>query len=672
LQPQLRKKLREEEGLRKSKIEAQRKKPLDFSSPNQILLTETLLPQPMSEQDPTLSEITEEVEEGDDLTNDALSANKILELKQIVDGKAEAVILCETSERNPNFLSIIYANKTFCENFGVTPFNIIGKSYDFLFSDLDLDYYSEDQLEYVRLIKSVKDFFPASVIINLPDSSSEISRSRFKVTFIPDELKSIDIVDSTVHRYAIVVFEKLVSENFVESKIIKTEKKSANVTLLKNLERTLRNERLLREIGSLVIADLPIAEIGQKIARTLCEYLRVDRCLIHDYHDGRTNFVAEYCTKHNIPMSPENADEEAVKILTDYINFQNDFYHRFGNHDKKSSFSIIENVTSDRNFSPIREICEKFFIVSQVVITTTINGKVNGGIYLHQSSQRTWLEDEIELLEMIADQFSIAVDRSDSIEKVMVANHALMEKTQQLKEALEHEQEMRKMQNEFVALVSHEFKTPLQIIDSTREVLFRKIKAYNVNDEIIDKALERIKNGIQRMNGLIQSTLNLAKMENGENAIKVEKSRFDLKHFVADIIEKNSNLATAKNIRIISKINELPNEFEADPKLLDHAFTNVISNAIKYSKPDSVVKILAKANDAKVALRVVDKGIGIPQDDLKNIGQKFFRAKNTLSVPGSGIGIYLTKHFIELHGGDVLIESEAGAGTSVTVTLPRN
>jgi signal transduction histidine kinase len=231
---------------------------------------------------------------------------------------------------------------------------------------------------------------------------------------------------------------------------------------------------------------------------------------------------------------------------------------------------------------------------------------------------------------------------------------------------------MRKMQNEFVALVSHEFKTPLQIIDSTREVLFRKIKAYNVNDEIIDKALERIKNGIQRMNGLIQSTLNLAKMENGENAIKVEKSRFDLKHFVADIIEKNSNLATAKNIRIISKINELPNEFEADPKLLDHAFTNVISNAIKYSKPDSVVKILAKANDAKVALRVVDKGIGIPQDDLKNIGQKFFRAKNTLSVPGSGIGIYLTKHFIELHGGDVLIESEAGAGTSVTVTLPRN
>jgi signal transduction histidine kinase len=84
------------------------------------------------------------------------------------------------------------------------------------------------------------------------------------------------------------------------------------------------------------------------------------------------------------------------------------------------------------------------------------------------------------------------------------------------------------------------------------------------------------------------------------------------------------------------------------------------------------VKILAKENNKKIALRVVDSGIGIPQEDLKNIGNKFFRAKNTLSVPGSGIGIYLAKHFVELHGGDVLIESEAGNGTSVTMTLPKN
>jgi signal transduction histidine kinase len=624
----------------------------------------------MSEQESLPNEIIEN--EGDDLITDETVADSALELKRLTDSKTEATIVCETNERNPNFLSIIYSNKAFCETFNITPFNLIGKSYDFLFSDLDLDYYSEDQLEYVRLIKAVKNFTECSIIINLPDNQSELSRARFKITFFPSDSSSIDIIDQTVHRYATITFEKLSAFEFSNAQISEEKKHSPNVRLLKNLERTIRSERLLREAGSLIIADLPINEIAYKIAKVLCEYLRVDRCLLHDYREGHTNFVVEYCYDYAKPMLPADQNWKNLNDLTDYINFQNDFYIRFGSRGKKSSFSIIENVISDNNFSSIREICEKFSIVSQIVVTTTINGRVNGGIYIHQSSERAWLEDEIELVEMVADQFSIAIDRSDSIERVMVANHALMEKTHQLKNALKHEQEMRRMQNEFVALVSHEFKTPLQIIDSTREVMARKIKMHNIMDSTLDKSLARIKSGIQRMNGLIQSTLNLARMENGENAIKVEKAVFDLKEFVTDIIEKNYNLAMTKNIKIVTKINELPREFFGDAKLLDHAFTNIISNAIKYSKTYGLVKIMAKANHDKVALRVVDNGIAIPKEDLSKIGQKFFRAKNTLSVPGSGIGIYLTKHFIELHGGDVLIESEIGVGTTVTVTLPRS
>jgi signal transduction histidine kinase len=160
-------------------------------------------------------------------------------------------------------------------------------------------------------------------------------------------------------------------------------------------------------------------------------------------------------------------------------------------------------------------------------------------------------------------------------------------------------------------------------------------------------------------------------MENGENKIKVEYETFDLKKFIFDIIEKNSNLAMNKNIQILTSIDELPSDFYGDSKLLDHSITNIISNAVKYSKNDTTVRILAKANDKKVALRIIDQGIGIPKEDLANIGQKFFRAKNTLSVAGTGIGIYLTKHFIQLHGGNVAIDSEINVGTTVTITLPR-
>lgn len=227
------------------------------------------------------------------------------------------------------------------------------------------------------------------------------------------------------------------------------------------------------------------------------------------------------------------------------------------------------------------------------------------------------------------------------------------------------------MQNEFVALVSHEFKTPLQIIDSTRELAERKIRNLNIADESLSKALDRIKSGVYRMNGLINSVLNLAKIESGETSIKLERASFNFRDLVNEIIDKNSTLVVSKNIKILTKLEDADEEFNGDAKLLDHAFTNIIANAIKYSKNDTVVKILAKSGEKKVALRVIDQGIGIPKDDVSSIGKKFFRAKNTTSVAGTGIGIYLTKHFIEMHGGEIIIESEVNVGTSVTVVLPK-
>lgn len=590
--------------------------------------------------------------------------NSIDSITESIAQSSLATILCKTKKNNPNYLPIIFANEEFYKTFDISKDNLIGKSYDFLFSDLEIDYSSEDQGEYVRLIKSVKDSQGCSVSISISDRGKTKSDIRFKITFAPFEF-----LDEEECHYVKFSFEKFESEELSSS----TPKavKSSSVILLKNLERTLRNERILREIASLIVSDYSIQDIADKVSKILCEHLRADRCIIHDYQNSKTNFVVESCGIGAKPMLADGKDTETLRQLAKYINFQNHFFERYGDKDKKSSLMIIEDIASDNNFIPIQSICKKFSISSQIAITTTFNDKVNGGIYIHQSDRRNWMTDEIELVEMIADQFSIAVDRSESIERVMIANHALMEKTSQLKDALRDEQEMRQIQNEFVALVSHEFKTPLQIIDSTREVISRKIKSHNINDESISRSLDKIKAGIQRMNGLIHSTLNLAKIESGNGKIKLESQIFDLKKFVREIIEKNANLALNKNIKIIVKIDALPEEFNGDPKLLDHSVTNIISNAIKYSKDNSTVKIMAKSNDKKVALRVVDQGIGIPKDDLSNIGQKFFRAKNTLSVAGTGIGLYLAKHFVELHGGNIAIESEVNVGTAITATLPR-
>ncbi|MDX2082727.1 MAG: GAF domain-containing sensor histidine kinase [Rickettsiales bacterium] len=601
------------------------------------------------------------------------------DLKNKVKEIPKAAIICKAKEHNPNYLSILYANEKFYEIFGISAANLIGKSYDFLFNNLDFDYSSEDQIEYIRLVKAVKDFHQSSVIVSLEDHKDDPKKIKLKITFTPladllkenqDLIKKNSILQNEKfvksRSYAVLTFEEFGLE------INKQNQVSSNVALLKNLERSLRNERLLREVGYLIVSDLSIREIAYEIAKMLCQHLKVDRCLLHDYRQGNANFIAEYHNSYSKPMFENNADAQNLKMVADYINFQNFFYRKVGDKNKRSALIIAEDVFNDDNFSSIHDICKKFAIASQISITTSFNNVVNGGIYIHQSEKRSWLVEEIDLLETIADQFSIAIDRSYSVERVMISNHELLEKTKQLKESLKQEKNLRKMQSEFVALVSHEFKTPLQIIDSTRELLSRKLKALTIKDEGIEKSLERIKSGIERMNGLIHSTLNLAKIENGENNIKLEKQIFNLKKFVNEIIDKNLNLASQKNITILTRIDQLPITFNGDAKLLEHSITNIISNAIKYSKNNSTVQILAKTNQQKVLLRVIDQGIGIPQEDLPNIGKKFFRAKNTLAVAGTGIGLYLTKYFIELHGGSLLIESQIDFGTKITVILPNS
>ena len=583
----------------------------------------------------------------------------IRDLRKLINEDQNPAYICETRLNNPNYLAIIHANQRFCEVFNIDEENLIGKNYDFLLSGIDLDYSSEDHLEYIRLVKSVKSLHPCSVIIGLIDKKEGAVKTKFKINF------NTNICLKTKY-YVTFSFEKI--EDVLN---VNQDQKTSNQILVRNLERAISNERLLRQVSYLIVSDLPIKEIAQKIAQILSEYLKVDRCIMHDYHDGKTSFVVEYHNKYVKSMTAKKDDEDNISTLTRYINFQNRFYSKFAIKKNKSSPLISLDTVSDSNFTEIADICKKYLILSQISVTTVFNDKINGGIYLHHSEKRQWSVDETELIEMISDQFSIAIDRSFSVEKVMIANHELLEKTLELKEALKEEKNMRKMQSEFVAMASHEFKTPLQIIDSNRELIARKLKALKIKEEPLDKYLDKIKATVLRMNGLIQSTLNLSKIEMAEGSIKLNKTDFNLKSLLLDIIDKNSNLASDKKIEIIVNLDNLPEIYNGDQKLLDHSFTNIITNAIKYSHDGTKVEVCSKDDETRIFIEVLDHGIGIPKDDVSNIGKKFFRAKNTLSVAGTGIGIYLTKYFVELHGGSVVISSKVNIGTKVKVILPK-
>ncbi len=583
--------------------------------------------------------------------------NKRSLLKRTIHQMSNPSFLCQITPENPNFLEVIECNDKFLKHFGMEFDEVVGNNYDFLLQNENIEYGSDTYFQHINLITTVKSLQVSDIKVGIPNPKHNNAIELFKVNFAPSRYKSKNI-------YCIFSFESWAPG-------YEDQDTGTNLAkLVQNLERVIRNEKLLRRVSDLIASESNLEQASKMVAKIMCEHLKVDRCILYDCNKGGSGFLVEYCIQGVKQLSQIGDADDPESPMSRYIEIQNQLFLDVNRLKKTTTMMICEDVKGDANFKMIDDIYGKFGIGSQIVVTMISNDEIIGGLYLHQSQKRSWFFEESELINIISNQFSTAIDRSNYTHKLLISNKELLEQSNKLSQYLIQEKKMRELQSEFVALVSHEFKTPLQIIDAARELVLRKIKAINIVDEVIKKSLDRIKTAIFRMNNLIQSNLNLSKIEIGDDGIKINEQGFDIKALTFDIIEKNSHFANEKQIKVEVNINNLPNSYFGDQKLIDHSFTNIITNAIKYSKSGSEVKIIGDIIENNLFLKVTDNGIGIPTDDLEKVGKKFFRAKNTLSVAGTGIGLYLTKYFIELHKGSVLIESKLNSGTAITVTLP--
>lgn len=594
--------------------------------------------------------------------NNLITNSEELEIfKNKVNSIQQPAILCSNfKDDNPNFYGIIFSNQIFNEYFSISRSELLGKSYDFLFENIETDYSTEDQFDTINLVKAIKNSSPCSIKQEIFNQNT-LEKDRFKIKFEPFICKNSE------KKYSIFTFTKESGSGTSEINAIKRENIALkNQILVKNLERSLNNEKILREIGYQIISDRSVKEISKNICESICKILKVDHCIIHGLDEGGISFVVEYFDNND---RSQQFEEEDVK---NYLEEQSRFHKKICANKNKTSIFVNNDVENSPHFQNHSEFYKKYNIQSQICAISFFNNKANGGVYIHSSTQRNPTIDEVEMIEIITDQLSIAIERSRSIEKIIFANHELLQKTKQLKKSIEKEKEAREMQAKFITLVSHEFKTPLQIIESTRELISRKIKSLNLNDESFEKYSNRVKNAIARMTNLINSTLSLAKAEEAdENQVTTFKADFNLHNLLEEVVSKISDLLIKRNIGIVSNFNAQNDLINADSNLLGHCFSNIISNAIKYSKKNSEVVITTDSSDNEVTISIEDRGIGIPEKDLDKIGQKFFRSSNTLTESGTGIGLYLTKYFIELHNGSVNISSKENFGTKVLISLPK-
>jgi signal transduction histidine kinase len=578
--------------------------------------------------------------------------NIIKDLMNKINKDKRMSLLCKITNDNPYFIEIISPNNSFIEYFGYKVEDVSNENFDMILDDDSDDL--ENIVTYNNIVKKLAKAKSLKFSLNI--CNFENSLEKFDIIFRSQITGDV--------KYCIFSFTHNLSEDVVYSGGSSSGKKH----LVRNLERVLRNEKLLRISSDLMLKDESISEISYKALKVLGDYFKIDRAILCQFNDNDVSLICEFCGD-NIRSMVKSDNEVKVNSLKEYLDFHNANFSGLFKSDKTENM-IIHDIMHDRAFFDLQNICRKYIISSQFCLSASIDGDSNIGLFLHQTNVKKWNSEEVEIINTIVNQLSVAIQKSIYLDKVMESNRELFKKSIALKKSLNEEKKMRMVQNEFIAMASHEFKTPLQIIDSSRELLSRKLKNDKLTLENGENNLTKIKNAVSRLHNLISSTLDLSQiaMSNGDLDLNFED--ISIKNLISNIIKQNEEIYSKKNIQVKLDIEKLPDQYFADQKMLDHCFTNIIGNAVKYSPENSIVKILGAKVENKLLVKIIDSGIGIPKADLKNIGKKFYRAKNTLKISGTGIGLYLTKYFIKLHSGEVLIQSVEGKGTEITVVLP--
>ena len=221
-----------------------------------------------------------------------------------------------------------------------------------------------------------------------------------------------------------------------------------------------------------------------------------------------------------------------------------------------------------------------------------------------------------------------------------------------------------RMKNDFISSVSHELRTPLTAIKGWAETLADM--GGDVDPEMLAKGMRVITSETERLAGMVEELLDFSRIQSGR--MKLVKDRMDVIAELSEAVLMFEERARHEGKRLIYNEPDQFASFMGDRNRLRQVFVNIIDNALKYSDRGDTVTIRASVSEAQVDISVADTGIGIREEDLPKIKEKFFKANSTRR--GSGIGLAVADEIVSLHGGTLDITSKENVGTRVTIHLP--
>jgi signal transduction histidine kinase len=227
--------------------------------------------------------------------------------------------------------------------------------------------------------------------------------------------------------------------------------------------------------------------------------------------------------------------------------------------------------------------------------------------------------------------------------------------------------QVEEMKTHFLSLVTHDLKTPVARIQGLTELLFRKYSS--IPGESEREALKNILYSTDELNHFITSILELSKVESNPLHLNLESK--DINQLLERSIQRFEPFAKNQKIKIHSQLEPLF-PIKVDVQLIEKVINNLIDNALKYSPSDSILTVKTEEMDPWVIITFSDQGIGMSPEELEGLFTRFYRIKNdrTTGIAGTGLGLYLSKYFIEAHEGSIQVQSTPGMGSQFKIFLP--